>query len=80
MVAISDYQSPSRFAVSVEPSFDMLQRNLAALSDGLAPPHYTVVGLFETEEAARDWGRHIQTMRNGRADIQDLLTRRPEED
>ncbi|WP_342049902.1 MULTISPECIES: hypothetical protein [unclassified Cupriavidus] len=80
VVAVGNYESPSRFGVSVEPAEAMIRRNLGALQDCVPPPTYVIVGLFDNEESAREWGRRIQAMRNDRADIQDLLTRRPSED
>ncbi len=80
VVAVGNYQSPSRFGVSVEPAIEMVRRNLGALQDCEPLPSYTVVGLFDNEADAREWGRRIQAMRNDRADIQDVLTRPPAED
>ncbi|MEZ7780485.1 hypothetical protein O4A46_01600 [Cupriavidus gilardii] len=80
VVGVGNYQSPSRFGVSVEPAADMIRRNLEALRDCQPIPSYTIVGIFDNEEDARAWARRIQGLRNDRADIRDLLTRPPEED
>ncbi|WP_434033572.1 hypothetical protein [Cupriavidus sp. a3] len=79
VVAISNYESPSRYAVWVEPAATMVRENIDAFKAGNPHTRYSVLGLFPTEEEARTFGAVLQHRRNERIDVLHRLLGNPEE-
>ncbi|WP_156219724.1 hypothetical protein [Pandoraea apista] len=68
-VVVSHYESPSSFTVSVQTGDEMLETNHDIFAAGRAHARHLVMGLFHSEQDARDFARMLQTNRNAIADL-----------